>query len=114
MSEDLKKDILKAIQDAQNINTQDTNGSVVFPNPKVLKQTMADYEIHYIWIPCEKRLPEEDGWYIGSVFDVNKGNHTEAVSYRWNNKCWYSTSYRRIPEGAVRAWCPFPVPYEEA
>jgi len=40
MSEDVKKDLLKAIHDAQNNNAQGTNGNVVFPNPKVLKHSL--------------------------------------------------------------------------
>lgn len=100
MSEDVKKDILKAIQDAQNNNTQGTNGNVVFHNPKVLKQTMAGYEIHYIWIPCEKRLPDDATRVLVTLKD-----HTVTTAW-WNGHSWANNTSKKLK--TVIAWTPFP------
>ena len=56
------------------------------------------------WIPCSERLPEENGWYIGSKV-TPKGNHM-------TNSFWYEDG-TFFTLGEVEAWMPLPEPYKK-
>lgn len=71
------------------------------------------------WIPCEERLPEEEGFYIvyaptyfgGS--SSGKENHNGVMFSRWKSSKWsVEHGYHKRPN-CVRAWMPLPEPYRE-
>ena len=64
---------------------------------------MSDYEIHYVWIPCEKRLPDDDS----SVL-VTLKNHTVTKAW-WNGHSWANNTSKNLR--TVIAWTPFPELY---
>lgn len=70
------------------------------------------------WIPCEERLPSEEGPYIvyaptyrgGS--STAKENHGGIMFSKWKNSKWsIEHGYYERPN-CVLAWMPLPEPYE--
>ena len=60
------------------------------------------------WIPCDERLPEENGVYVVSYED--------AVTWlEWFNGKWffYPSNPAREETGTILAWMPLPEPYRE-
>ena len=77
---------------------------------------MRDYEIHYVWIPCKKRLPEEDGYYVATIkkFARILGRPIDYVSMvYYDGEGWRDHHYKLLKTEYVTAWCPFPTPYLE-
>ena len=64
---------------------------------------MSEYEIHYIWIPCKKRLPDD----ATSVL-VTLKNHTVTTAW-WNGHLWANNTSKNLK--TVIAWTPFPECY---
>ena len=71
------------------------------------------------WIPCEERLPEEEGFYIvyaPRYFGGSSGGkeiHDGVMFSRWKNAKWsVEHGYHKRPN-CVRAWMPLPEPYRE-
>lgn len=69
------------------------------------------------WIPCEERLPEEEGFYIvyaPGYFGGSSGGkeiHNGVMFSRWKNAKWsVEHGYHKRPN-CVRAWLPLPEPY---
>ena len=67
------------------------------------------------WIPCEKALPEEEGWYLvytkpdKGYKSINKAQFRKG--YEWNNFTphWQGAGGNW---GNVIAWMPLPEPYK--
>ena len=65
-----------------------------------------DYEIHYIWIPTEKRQPDTDGWYLvtlstGAVISCYFAKHRGG----WNGL--FGSPHK------ITAWTPYPKGYKK-
>lgn len=69
---------------------------------------MSEYEIHYIWIPCSKRLPEERRWYI-----VTLAGNVVDTAYYMADGVWGSSRGGILGANRVIAWTPFPESYKE-
>lgn len=61
------------------------------------------------WIPCSKRLPESQGYYICTCKDGSK--YKRATAVKWSNG-WQLTGARAY--WVVLAWMPFPEPWKGA
>lgn len=53
------------------------------------------------WIPCSKRLPEKNGWYLVT-------NNLGVVQQQY----WCASHWGKLRDDAVVAWCPLPEPYK--
>lgn len=57
-----------------------------------------------MWVPCEERLPEKDGWYI-TTFESDDGSRcTTPAKYMSDIGKWV------VFWGKVVAWVPYPEP----
>lgn len=59
------------------------------------------------WIPCEKRLPEDDTEVFVYLFD------RQSPYIAWLTDChWYTEDFEVDKENEPLAWMPLPKPYE--
>ena len=70
---------------------------------------MSEYEIHYIWIPCKKRLPESGK----KVLCCGKRGGIYIASYgEVYPNCWWKVG-AKVHNCNPIAWCPLPEPFRE-
>lgn len=69
------------------------------------------------WIPCNKKLPEEDGQYLITVkYEPEEGHeniyteHGEWFNGNWD-KCFFYGYCGKVE--SILAWMPMPDPYRE-
>jgi hypothetical protein len=58
------------------------------------------------WIPVSERLPEEDGEYLATIYDMDENHEYMDIAELENGK-WCYKSYI-----LVKAWMPLPQPYK--
>lgn len=59
------------------------------------------------WISVTERLPEEDGEYLATIYDMDENHEYMDIAELEDGKWCYK------PYILVKAWMPLPEPYEE-
>ena len=72
---------------------------------EIVKRIKEEYDITDGWVPCSERLPNERGWYLITVQDVNRFTD---VDYYYGNSDWDEVSSKQ----EVLAWMSLPEPYK--
>ena len=92
--------------------------------------------VHGEWIPCEERLPEEEGNYLvtfgaftetingekvifgdidGSVSEIGYGCYERDIFWQPTAFGWYDLDTATpFDKRAIKAWMPLPKPYKES
>ena len=60
-------------------------------------QTLAREYLKGRWVPCEERLPDEDGYYL-TFLDVGIQKIIRFVDGAWNIDFYRVTHYRPLPD----------------
>jgi len=94
----------------ENITKQRDEGIILLPYTCEVITAPEDVRIEFEdrkkdeWIPCTKRLPEEDQYVLASVRPEN-AQYRVIISRFRDNEYWH--------DGRIQAWKPLPEPYEE-
>ena len=65
-----------------------------------------------IWIPCNKEMPTEKGYYQTTVFRNGNVGY-EVFDLWWQDGMWFVDEGKEMFIHAVVAWMPLPKPYSE-
>ena len=65
------------------------------------------------WIPCNKRLPEEDVDVLCQTISGAKLVASYGLLSPWGKeKGWITSEFNRLPKEMIEAWMPLPEPYK--
>lgn len=73
---------------------------------KALEQEPSSSEKPNKWIPCSERLPEEDGEYLATIYDMDENYEYIDIAELEDGKWCYK------PYILVKAWMPLPDKYK--
>lgn len=89
-----KEDLIKLLHTAQH-----NYETLMWFYNNAVKANMAQLN-NNSWIPCSKRLPEANGWYLVT-------NELGVVQQQY----WGARHWHKLRDDAVIAWQPLPDPY---
>ena len=99
-----------AIDTLKELTANGTNKGMVFGEDAVHRiEMMPSVQSEQQWIPCSKRLPEDDTEVLVYLFENNKSPYIAWLS----DGRWYTEYFEVEQEDEPVAWMPLPEPYQE-